>query len=327
MNNKIKRVSDLQIVRKKLTMVSLFSGVGGFDEGAKQAGFQTLLATDLDKHSGENFALNHTEANVKQWDLFEKTGDDILAETGLKPGELDLLHASPPCVDASVANPDRDVNSSTNELFWKVTPKIIGVVKPRSFTIENVDAVTISEFAKLSFKLIRQLNLIRDENGNPQYVFKCTVLNSLDYSTPTQRRRFCMIGIRRDVLISSGMEPTEESITFPEPTTTDYNSLRVERIAPWIKWIYSDRKKLESKKKSSRNFMYTTTRTKNIMVRDIENVKRWLTKDELKMFNGFPLSYIINGSLDQVWARIGNAVSPTLAYYLTKYIRDMYLDK
>jgi len=48
-------------MRKKFTVVDLFSGVGGLSLGFQQEGMKIVLANDNDPNAGDTFRKNHPE--------------------------------------------------------------------------------------------------------------------------------------------------------------------------------------------------------------------------------------------------------------------------
>lgn len=286
------------------TAIAIFAGTGGFSSGAEQAGFKHLLAIDFDSHAIESYKKNFPHTPIEQWNMFTMTSADVLRRAGIKKGQLDLLHLEPPCQGFSTSG-NRDKDDKRNKLMLEVTPKLIREIKPKMFCVENVDGLVEGEYLPLFYELKAQLDNLTDYNWN----FR--ILDALDYDTPTIRKRFIAIGVRKDVA---------SEVTFPKPTTADYDTLRANRVCPWIKWLYTGYYFLECKKKSGNNFMFTITKTKNIQVKTVDGIKRWLTKEELLVFNGFPPSWKISGSLNEIWARVGNAVPPPLAKAVCSHI-------
>ncbi|MFB6115095.1 MAG: DNA cytosine methyltransferase, partial [Candidatus Nanohalobium sp.] len=81
------------------TAIDLFAGAGGITQGLKEAGYRILFAIDNNNEAKLTFDANHTEANGSE-DL-TLTLEDITefdpAETGLEPGDVDLVAGGPPC--------------------------------------------------------------------------------------------------------------------------------------------------------------------------------------------------------------------------------------
>jgi DNA (cytosine-5)-methyltransferase 1 len=61
-----------------MKVLSLFSGVGGFDMGLENAGMQTVFQCEWDKHA--NTILNKHWPHVPKWeDVSTLTGEHILS--------------------------------------------------------------------------------------------------------------------------------------------------------------------------------------------------------------------------------------------------------
>ena len=87
---------------KKLTLLDIFSGCGGFSEGLRQAGL--MMAVEVDKMAAKAFQKNNPEAKVFQEDcrkVLEKAkaeaeGNFLYHEYPAR-GEVDILCGGPPC--------------------------------------------------------------------------------------------------------------------------------------------------------------------------------------------------------------------------------------
>src|SRR5947209_4714933 len=80
------------------SVISLFTGAGGFDVGLEAAGFETRLCVEIDADA--RTTLKH---NRPQWRLSDP-GDihaiapiTLLRDAGLKSRQLALLAGGPPC--------------------------------------------------------------------------------------------------------------------------------------------------------------------------------------------------------------------------------------
>lgn len=73
------------------------------------------------------------------WDVAKLTGKMILDEIGMAPGELDLLHGSPPCQGFSAAG-KRSPHDPRNMLMLEYA-RLITEIQPKTFTLEQVPNV------------------------------------------------------------------------------------------------------------------------------------------------------------------------------------------
>ena len=86
-----------------LRVVSTFSGCGGSCLGFKMAGYRVLWASEFIPAAAEVYRANHAGTILDTRDIRKIQPADILAATGLKVGELDVLEGSPPCASFSTA--------------------------------------------------------------------------------------------------------------------------------------------------------------------------------------------------------------------------------
>jgi DNA (cytosine-5)-methyltransferase 1 len=173
--------------------ISLFSGCGGMDVGARNAGFETVIASELNKHACSTFRTNHPNVELIEGDIDEKI-DDLCNKS-----DIDLVFGGPPCQGFSVAgkmSPD-DPRSKLVFSFCEVVER----VQPKSFVLENVKALgLLAKFESVRLEIIRRMY-------QAGYNTKFFILNSRDYGVPQSRERvffigtkFNLAGIRADIL-------------------------------------------------------------------------------------------------------------------------------
>ena len=77
------------------TALSLFSGAGGMDIGVLSARFEILACVEFDPNCCETLRLNigkeKRKTSVIEADVRNVDPKKLMAELGLRPGELDLL--------------------------------------------------------------------------------------------------------------------------------------------------------------------------------------------------------------------------------------------
>lgn len=97
-----------------MKVLSLFSGVGGFDMGLEAAGMQTVFQCEWDKHCRS--VLDRHWANVPKWsDISTLTGKHILDHAP----DIDVVAWGSPCQDLSIAagNKRTGLQGSRSGLF------------------------------------------------------------------------------------------------------------------------------------------------------------------------------------------------------------------
>lgn len=95
-----------------LNVLSLFSGVGGFDYGLENAGMKTVFQCEIDKHC-QNILQRHWP-DVPKWDDIQTlTGRHILENAGV----VDVVAWGSPCQDLSVAGKRAGLAGESSGLF------------------------------------------------------------------------------------------------------------------------------------------------------------------------------------------------------------------
>ncbi|WP_409431029.1 DNA cytosine methyltransferase [Mycobacterium sp. SMC-16] len=189
--------------------ISLFSGAGGLDLGAEQAGFKVRAAVERDKDAALTMEKNFDSlaSPVIQNDILDTPTSDILKAAGLRKGQRpDLLLGGPPCTPFSKSGfwlewkrAGLDPDASLLQAYTRVLRE----ARPRAFVLENVYALTYNNTASRPAltRLLREI----DEAG---YDCNLEVLNAADFGVPQARPRLFIVGAPKG-------NPTP---THPDPT-------------------------------------------------------------------------------------------------------------
>ena len=190
-------------MKKKPTVIDLFSGCGGLSRGLMDAGFDVVLGVDNDLASLETFALNHGNGRTLQVDLSKKDSIDeiVRAINGI---EIDLIVGGPPCQGFSLTGP-RNFDDKRNSLYLAVIESV-KKIKPKAFLIENVTGLAIMYGGKVKDEIIKRLSKLG-------YNVSVKVLCAADYGVPQMRKRVVFVGLRKDI----------GQFSFPEPTHAPEN--------------------------------------------------------------------------------------------------------
>jgi DNA (cytosine-5)-methyltransferase 1 len=225
--------------------ISTFSGCGGSSLGYRMAGFKILWASEFVEAARESYAANMAPGTILDGrDIREVDPTDILVETGLDVGELDLLDGSPPCASFSTAGKRQagwgqvkkysDTSQRTDDLFFEFV-RILQGLMPKTFVAENVSGL-VKGTAKGYFLEI--LAALKDSG----YRVKCKVLDAQWLGVPQQRQRTIFVGVREDLRDADGklLEPAH-----PSPLPYYYS---VRDAIPWITALNHDSMGLEGRR-------------------------------------------------------------------------------
>lgn len=175
-------------MRRKPRAVDLFCGAGGLTEGLRQAGYKVIGAVELDALACSTYRLNHRRVKLWEIDVTRLSGAAMMKALKLRPGELDLLAACPPCQGFSTMrtkNGTRWNRDPRNNLIFDVL-RIVRSMKPMSVMLENVPGLAES----------RQYVAFRKGLESLGYRVKWDVLNAVDFAVPQRRRRLVLLASR-----------------------------------------------------------------------------------------------------------------------------------
>ncbi len=173
-----------------MKVLSLFSGVGGFDLGLEAAGMETIYQCEWDKHATN--ILNRHWPDVPKWgDISTLTAQEILRH-GQQP---DVVAWGSPCQDLSVAGFRAGLSGERSGLFHEGIRLIKELRKetnneyPRISIWENV-AGAMSSNGGADFGQV--LNEMAEAGA---MVIEWAILDAQHFGVPQRRRRVFVIAI------------------------------------------------------------------------------------------------------------------------------------
>ena len=172
-------------VTSDLSVIDLFSGVGGFSLGAARAGFNVAAAIDNDDRASAVYRKNfpghpHFTRDISGLSASELR--NLLADHVIPHGMI----AGPPCQGFSRIG-KRNESDPRNTLFDECF-RLIAAIRPLFYIVENVLGILDSQFERLR---AAGLNRVSSYNSLPPLVLK-----SSDYGAATSRERVFFIGYR-----------------------------------------------------------------------------------------------------------------------------------
>ena len=167
----------------KPKVIDLFAGVGGLSLGFEKQGFEVVLANEYDQSIAESYRENHKQTKMICEDI---TSIDLPEVFGDFYGNIDVIIGGPPCQGFSQKGQRKTIHDERNFLF-KYYVKVVELVKPKYFVMENVPNILTAE--KGFFK-----NEIMELFHSIGYSLEAGILNASDYGVPQNRRRAVFIG-------------------------------------------------------------------------------------------------------------------------------------
>ena len=134
-----------------LTCIELFAGAGGLSLGLNRAGFDVVLANEIEPDFAKTYALNHPNTEVLNIDIHQVDFVGEATRLGLK--KLDLLSGGPPCQGFSTVG-SKNAADPRNSLFYEFL-RAASELGPDYILFENVSVSKLGQFFTL---LQMQLN-------------------------------------------------------------------------------------------------------------------------------------------------------------------------
>ena len=323
---KVPSMAKINALKKKFSLISFFSGCGGSSTGYKMAGYDCKFANEFIPEAATTYRANHEHTIVDSSDIRKVKPKDVLKLIGLKRGELDLLDGSPPCSAFSNAGSrDKgwgkekkysDSKQRVDDLFDEYI-RMVKYIQPRVFVAENVPGLVSGKAKGYYVHIIKSLTACG-------YKVSGSILDASYLDVPQARRRLIIVGVRND-LVKMGFNPV-----FPQknsyqvyasdvlPYITGIREARsmsyIHAQRPFFTITASDATTTETAQFSSGGFIETKKGT-----------QRKLTLKELRVASSFPKDFILTGTFEQQWERIGRAVPPMMMFHVAKAIRDKIL--
>lgn len=316
--------------KTKYRVISLFSGIGGFDLGFMYAGFNIIWANDIEKYACDTYKANVSKNIVC---------GDIRVEKQNIP-EHDILIGGFPCQPFSTLGKlEGFKDEERGTLFFEIKD-IIKKHKTKVVVLENVKNIMNHDGGKTFKKIIHELESLG-------YACFYHVFNSADYGVPQRRNRCYILAFLGEYFnITDFKFPPKKQLTI---TTQDL----LDKDVP-SKYFLSTKIVKTILGKGTKNYIVeptidlpisktlTATMAKmhrasqdNYITDDINYKKycdstkvniRKLTPNECRKLQGFPSDWVQVVSDCQAYKQFGNAVTVNVSYAiaecLLKYIEN-----
>jgi len=209
------------------TFIDLFSGCGGLSLGFLQAGYQCLLAVDNDPKAVYCYNLNlkgDTNRGAVQEDLSGVSSiNDVYAFLkfhNIDSTPCDVLIGGPPCQSFSIVGRNKIRSlmeaSDDHKLYWlrknyerttffEVYALFLEALTPRWFLFENVPAIRNHKIFEAIINRFENLHAVEYELTYDNYL-------ASKFGVPQNRRRFILVGYRKDLKVKDWKLPKEQSI-------------------------------------------------------------------------------------------------------------------
>lgn len=162
-----------------MNVLSLFSGIGGFDLGFQQAGMTVVGMCEIDTHAQKVLLRHFPEAQL------HTDVRDIGGHTYAR-GSVDLICGGFPCQDISVAGKRRGLAGNRSGLWYEFA-RIIDEIAPTWVVIENVPGLFSSADGEDFATIIQWL-------AQRGYGVGWRVLDAQGFGLAQRRKRVFIVG-------------------------------------------------------------------------------------------------------------------------------------
>lgn len=165
--------------KHKPTLLSMFSGCGGMDQGFAQSGYEIVWANDINPDACLTYRKNIGT-------IFEGDVNDFQIPN---IENLDVLVAGFPCQSFSNAGNRKGIKEERGNLYKK-TLEFVRELHPKIIMIENVRGIlsTKTETGYLIPEICQELNDLG-------YEVHFKLINAADYGVPQNRLRVIIVGV------------------------------------------------------------------------------------------------------------------------------------
>lgn len=193
-----------------MNVLGLFSGIGGFELGLREAGFTISAMCEIESHCRRVLRKN-----------FDGVIHDDIFNLNVTQGEYDVVCGGFPCQDISIAGKNKGLLGGEKSSLWRQYLRIIKQGKPKYAIIENVSALRG-----------RGLNIIIQDLAEIGYDSTYTMYDTKYFGLPQRRRRMYIVAVR------DGIPEGSEIFQFEQRNTTDHRR-QVEVINKSFAWDFT----------------------------------------------------------------------------------------
>lgn len=332
-----------------LSVLSVFSGVGGLDLGLEHAGFTSCGYIEMDQVARESIGLNRPN-----WTAIDPSEVNAASECvrpsdfGLRRRQLTLLAGAPPCQPFSKAaqwsslarRGLKDERSNCLGGFFRLVDTFL----PRVVLMENVQGFASGRTSALGF-IERQFRNINRRN-RVGYELQSWIVDAASYGVPQHRRRAILIAERNGKAFH--MPPPTHEKTPITAWDALWDIPSVEREVPdeqhWLELLPSI--------PEGQNYLWHTrhgggeplfayrSRFWSFLLKLAKDRPSWtlsaqpgpyagpfhwasrrLTGNEMLRLQSFPSRWSVAGSNREQVRQIGNATPPLLAEVIGRALR------
>lgn len=325
---------------KPYKTIELFAGAGGLALGLEKAGLECALLNEVNKWACKTLKRNRPDWQVAEGDIANIDFSSFL-------GQIDIISGGFPCQAFSYAGKKLGFEDTRGTLFYEFS-RAVKEVQPKLFIAENVRGLVSHDKGRTLKTMVDVMETLNYKVLPPK------VLKAIHYQVPQKRERLFLVGIRKDLKIHYQYpKPSDDILVLadalkagklyptdvPDSAGQRYPESKqkiMERIPPGGYWrdlpepLQKDYMKKSfylggGKTGMARRIAWdepcltlTTSPAQKQTERCHPDETRPFTTREYARIQTFPDDWMFEGSMNEIYRQIGNAVPVNLAYAVAK---------
>ena len=286
-------------MKRKVTFIDLFAGIGGFHLAFHNAGAECVFVSEWDDAARKTYKANYSSISPKIFKDEERlfVGDITKVDAKDIP-DFDILTGGFPCQPFSQAGLKKGFNEIRGTLFFDVA-RIMKEKQPKAFFLENVRGL-LSHNGGKTFKTIEKV-LTKDLGYSLFY----KVVKASDFGVPQHRPRLFMVGFKDKNI----------DFHFPEPT-----GLKMTMSDVWGGKV--DREIGYTLRVGGRHSGVGDRRNWDCYI--VDGVEKCMGPKEGLRMQGFPDDFVFPVSETQAMKQLGNSVAvPAIEAVAKEIMKDL----
>ena len=186
--------------KSHLKLVDLFSGMGCASMGFKEAGFEPVVALEIDSMRCDLYKENIGIVPIQQ-DVMDTSSKDLLHTGGLEKGGMFCVVGCPPCQSFSSLADTRGTREMFNIRSGYVGKfaSLVVEMMPLAVVFENVQGMVGGSGKKFFDEYVATLDVAGYETCH-------AVVNAADFGVPQNRMRVIAVSVRKDAAKKETMD-------------------------------------------------------------------------------------------------------------------------
>jgi len=290
----------------KLTVLDLFSGIGGFSLGLESTGyFQTIAFVEKDQFCQKVLAKNFKDIPIE---------GDIRNVKGQRY-EADVVTGGFPCQPFSTAGKRKGTDD--DRYLWDETIRVIRECKPRWFIGENVEGIINIQDGMV-------LRQVQDDLEREGFEVRCLIIPASGKGAWHQRKRVWIIantqrkGLERHSKYSSTISRQKQRIQSRSTNSTGHKNVSNSKSIRHRRW--------DSKRRANKKWLFFSREqegrkmgSKTSRCSSKKQETWWQTESRVcGVPNG--VSYELDKNRAKRIKALGNSIVPQIVYEIGKAI-------